>query len=710
VVVTTVLSAIFLKERLSFVGKVGCFNCIIGSIVIVMNAPDQSSVKDIQGMQYYVLSPGFLVYAGLVIVGCAFIAFWVGPRYGKKSMLVYLSICSLVGGLSVVATQGLGAAIVAQIGGEEQYKHWFFWFLLVFVVCTLLTEIVYLNVSMYAKCDSNEADWRQKALNIFNAALVTPTYYVYFTSATLVTSCILFRGLHGATVSQIITIILGFLQICSGVVLLQLSKSSKDVPDAAVFSGDLDQIRTVAQVEEPESEPHADTIRGVAGLVRSLSTTRQHREMEEVKRIHEETLEPIAEDEQVVFDGLRRRKTVISLANSGSVRTVVRKKSMHYPLGMSHFPHEDDRASAQDDEHNPEDDFGIFPRLGRRAQTAFSSITPRRSLNRSPDPHSPRHATTVPLTQMRHNIIAHDFASPKHANSYTDLSPSPERPSTPSGRTHVFGLPPDHQRSDSLGVPGQDTSYRSPASSTLTWAPTPSQLPPLSPYNPGLPQPRSQLGQSNLRYGSPERQYTPTPAPPPPAHSASHSTDSRGRRQFSFQTIFGGKREHSFERSKDVSRSRSRSKDRNRTSNHSTHSGFSRRSRPKTITEEERMGLVHAGSDAAAPDEVDQEISRTRFGRIDDGDVSDAGSVLVTPGASVRRGVPGLDTDDEDDGEQDEFGLARQQTGSGYARVVNTRSPASVSALRREQRDSRGGRLGRHDDLDDDDIGGRAFV
>jgi len=43
VVVTTILSAIFLKERLSFVGKIGCFNCIIGSVIIVMNAPDQSS-------------------------------------------------------------------------------------------------------------------------------------------------------------------------------------------------------------------------------------------------------------------------------------------------------------------------------------------------------------------------------------------------------------------------------------------------------------------------------------------------------------------------------------------------------------------------------------------------------------------------------------------------------------------------------------------
>lgn len=147
VVVTTILSAIFLKERLSFVGKVGCFNCIIGSIVIVLNAPEQSAVADIQEMQKFVIAPGFLTYAGIVIIACTFIALWAGPRYGKKSMLVYLTICSLIGGLSVVATQGLGSAIVAQVSGESQFNQWFLYVLLVFVIATLLTEIIYLNVS-----------------------------------------------------------------------------------------------------------------------------------------------------------------------------------------------------------------------------------------------------------------------------------------------------------------------------------------------------------------------------------------------------------------------------------------------------------------------------------------------------------------------------------------------------------------------------------
>ncbi|GBF60220.1 magnesium transporter [Trichophyton mentagrophytes] len=322
VVVTTVLSAIFLKERLSFVGKVGCVNCIIGSVIIAMNAPTQSSVANIQDMRHYVITPGFLSFAGVIIVVSAFLAIWAGPRYGKKSMFVYLTICSLTGGLSVVATQGLGAAIIAQIMGTPQFKEWFLWVLLVFIVATLLTEIIYLN----------------KALNLFNAAMVTPTYYVIFTSACIVTSAVLFQGFKG-TVISITTVVMGFLQICTGVVLLQLSKSAKDVPDAAVFKGDLDQVREVAEQEEGELEPKADAIRGTAAIIRRISTPRQKMEQEEIRRFHMDQrldeLEPVGENEIIEWDGLRRRRTTLV---NGAPATSPRRRVQHPPLGMSRFP------------------------------------------------------------------------------------------------------------------------------------------------------------------------------------------------------------------------------------------------------------------------------------------------------------------------------------------------------------------------------------
>ncbi|KAF2631402.1 DUF803-domain-containing protein [Macroventuria anomochaeta] len=319
VVICALLSGIFLKERLSFVGKVGCFNCIVGSVIIALSAPEQSSVASIQDMKKWVIAPGFLSFAGVIIVACTIIALYFGPKYGKRSMMVYLTVCSLIGGLSVVATQGLGAAVVAQASGSHggQFKEWFLYVLLVFVVITLLTEIIYLN------------------------------------------------GFKGTPI-QIITVIMGFLQICSGVVLLQLSKSAKDVPDAAVFKGDLDQVRTVAEQEEPEYEPRADAIRGGSAILRSLSTARSHRELQEAKRIKEEHMQVIGEGEAVEFDGIRRRKTIID-PNRPPTRTgTVVTRTVHPPLGMTHFPGDDS------DDDNSSFHPGFFERLRSRGKSNAS--------------------------------------------------------------------------------------------------------------------------------------------------------------------------------------------------------------------------------------------------------------------------------------------------------------------------------------------------
>ncbi|CAO3652557.1 unnamed protein product [Mucor fragilis] len=209
VVISAVLSSIFLKERLSFQGKIGCLQCILGAIVIVLHAPEQSSADTtIETFKKLVLSVGFLVYGGIAIVISLILVFYCGPRWGKKNMLVYISVCSLIGSISVVFTQGLGSAIVHSITQENQFTNWFIYVVLGIVIVTLVVEIVYLN----------------KALNLFNTALVTPTYYVIFTTMTIVSSIVLYRGFDASPV-DVATCVLGFLSICSGVALLHNSKS-----------------------------------------------------------------------------------------------------------------------------------------------------------------------------------------------------------------------------------------------------------------------------------------------------------------------------------------------------------------------------------------------------------------------------------------------------------------------------------------------------
>jgi len=272
----------------------------------------------------------------------------------------------------------------------------------------------------------------QKALNLYNAALVTPTYYVYFTSATIVSSAVLFRGFKGSVI-QIITVVLGFLTICSGVVLLQLSKSAKDVPDTAVFKGDLDQMRTVAEQEEPEYEPRADSIRAGGALLRSISKARNSRQLDEIKRLKDEqhmSMEPIGENERIEFDGLRRRRTVLLPGHTPSpLSRMQTRQSVHPPLGMSHFPDEDEGHHSDEDVHP-----GFLDHFRRKRVS-------------KPLPRTPT-GERVPMSPIK---------------AATSLSESSDRSSTP--QPHTYGLPPGLQREDNYA----DTSYRSPASPRIQW-------------------------------------------------------------------------------------------------------------------------------------------------------------------------------------------------------------------------------------------------
>ncbi|KAI5480127.1 hypothetical protein MNV49_001787 [Pseudohyphozyma bogoriensis] len=196
VVVSAILSSIFLKEKLTLFGKVGCFLCFVGATIIALNGPQEKSTSTIPEFQALFFSVGFLACADVLIVGSLCLIFFVAPKYGKTHMVVYISICSMIGVLSVVGIQGLGSSILTSIRGNNQFKYWFMYFLIGLVIITLLTEISYLN----------------KALELHNTSMVIPIYYVLFTTCTLVTSAILYQGFKASAI-EVFTVVMGFLVI-----------------------------------------------------------------------------------------------------------------------------------------------------------------------------------------------------------------------------------------------------------------------------------------------------------------------------------------------------------------------------------------------------------------------------------------------------------------------------------------------------------------
>lgn len=47
----------------------------------------------------------------------------VAPKYGRTNPLVYISICSLVGSVSVMAIKGFGVAVKLTFAGNNQFTH-----------------------------------------------------------------------------------------------------------------------------------------------------------------------------------------------------------------------------------------------------------------------------------------------------------------------------------------------------------------------------------------------------------------------------------------------------------------------------------------------------------------------------------------------------------------------------------------------------------
>ncbi|KXS11334.1 DUF803-domain-containing protein, partial [Gonapodya prolifera JEL478] len=216
VVVTTILASYFLDERLNMTGKIGCMQCILGAGIVVLNAPATNSTQTVREFWGFVGYPSFIVYLVVLLASVLWLTFWAGPRWGSKNPLVYIGVCSLTGSILVLSVQGFGSAIVYTAVGptDANRADWVnqltlpdFWALGAAVVVLALTMVHFLN----------------KAINLFNTAVVTPVYYVCFTTATIVSSLILFRGAGAnqtTTIASIISTVLGFLTIVGGVALL----------------------------------------------------------------------------------------------------------------------------------------------------------------------------------------------------------------------------------------------------------------------------------------------------------------------------------------------------------------------------------------------------------------------------------------------------------------------------------------------------------
>ncbi|CAI0556839.1 unnamed protein product [Linum tenue] len=162
VIISSALAHVILGEKLHMFGIVGCILCVMGSTIIVLHAPQERHIDSVIEVFQLATEPVSLFYVGFVLVAVYILIVHIIPRYGQTHVLVYIAVCSLVGSLS--------------------------------------------------------------ALDTFNTAVVSPIYYVMFTTFTILASVIMFKDWDRQNPIQIVTEMCGFVTILAGTFLLHKTK------------------------------------------------------------------------------------------------------------------------------------------------------------------------------------------------------------------------------------------------------------------------------------------------------------------------------------------------------------------------------------------------------------------------------------------------------------------------------------------------------
>uniref|UniRef100_A0A0E0MDI9 Probable magnesium transporter n=1 Tax=Oryza punctata TaxID=4537 RepID=A0A0E0MDI9_ORYPU len=219
IIISAALAHAILQEKLHTFGILGCVLCVVGSITIVLHAPQERNIDSVREVWDLATEPAFLCYAAIVVAAALVLIYFVVPQHGQTNIMVYIGVCSLLGSLTVMSVKALGIALKLTFSGVNQLFYPQTWAFTLIVATCVSTQINYLN----------------KALDTFNTAVVSPIYYVMFTSLTILASVIMFKDWDRQNPTQIVTELCGFVTILSGTFLLHKTKDMTDSTPQSVI-------------------------------------------------------------------------------------------------------------------------------------------------------------------------------------------------------------------------------------------------------------------------------------------------------------------------------------------------------------------------------------------------------------------------------------------------------------------------------------------
>ncbi|RPA77283.1 DUF803-domain-containing protein, partial [Ascobolus immersus RN42] len=234
-----IIAPLLLHEPFRARDALGVLVSIAGAVVVVSSAAKEERKLGPEEILEAVERKAFLIYAG-VCVGLIAGFLWASRRWGRKYVLIDLTLVGLFGGFTVLATKGVSSLLSSS-----------FWHIvtmpiayvfLVVLVSTAILQIKYLN----------------RALQRFESTVVIPVQFVLFTISVIVGSAILYRDFEKLDRQRLVRFCVGCALTFGGVWLISSDRSKEEDHHHEDLEGGEERpaiITTTNLPTIPQSEP-----------------------------------------------------------------------------------------------------------------------------------------------------------------------------------------------------------------------------------------------------------------------------------------------------------------------------------------------------------------------------------------------------------------------------------------------------------------------
>lgn len=222
VVLNFVWSHLFLQEQSSWYNIGGIVVSLLGGVFIVMFSP-VSSTMTVEYIYNCLVSWSSLLYFCMLIIFILYIlnpldVRWaISKKTSRENVIYYCIVCGITAAFTVTSAKGISTAFVMVFNGDsamftQSNICWLTYLLFIVIGISVFFQVKYFN----------------EALIFFASTVVVPTFYIFFTTFSVLTAMIVFiEFTFSPLIPNVILFVFGLLLAFAGIYLVSMKQTSK---------------------------------------------------------------------------------------------------------------------------------------------------------------------------------------------------------------------------------------------------------------------------------------------------------------------------------------------------------------------------------------------------------------------------------------------------------------------------------------------------